>query len=273
MESLDLDKIHLVALEACEKGREILLDYFGRLSQVSEKENSGLVSEADVTSEEIISQHLKANFPDFSVLGEESSFAQGVDLTKSLPDGAQWILDPLDGTTNYIHGFYAYCISLALEYKGEIVYGIVDVPALQTTYYAKKGQGAFKNNQPIKVSPRNTLEEALIVTGFSSKKEIRIRQIKEISPFLQRVRGLRRTGSAAYDLCLVSEGVFDAYWEEDLNSWDVAAGALLVQEAGGHVSNFTGENFDPHRKEIVAATTGIYQEVVNLLTEFRPVKN
>jgi myo-inositol-1(or 4)-monophosphatase len=207
------------------------------------------------------------------MLGEEASFLSGLTETQALKKGGQWILDPLDGTTNYVHGFYVYSISLALEWDGEIIYGIVDVPALKQTYWAIRGQGAFKDGVPIHVSSRNTLAEALLVTGFaSSRPAVLQRQVNVFTQIVDKVRGLRRTGSAAYDLCLVAEGVFDGYWESDLSAWDTAAGALIVEEAGGSVTNTIGEKFNPHRRDVAAANPEVHKKMIELLSSVRPVK-
>jgi myo-inositol-1(or 4)-monophosphatase len=262
---LDLNKIHLVARDAVLTGRRILLDYFGRLSKVSEKESAGLVSEADITSEKAITEKLKDAYPEFKVLGEEASFLSGLKSTASYKAGGQWILDPLDGTTNYVHGYYAYSISLGFEWQGELVYGIIDVPALNTTYWAIKGQGAFKDDKRIQVSQCQGLGQALLATGFaSSKPKVLHTQLPIFAEIAAKVRGVRRTGSAAYDLCLVAEGAFDGYWEDDLNAWDIAAGGLIVQEANGIVTSFGGKPFDAHKRTIIAASPNVHRDLLKL---------
>lgn len=260
--SLNLQEIHQLALSAVDDGRQILKSYFGRLSKVREKERAGLVSEADTISEAKITSVLLKGRPDIPVLGEEASFEKGLDSTKLKP-ATRWVLDPLDGTTNYVHGFYAYAISLALEWEGKIVYGIVDLPALGTTYHAILGQGAFKNDVKIEVSHRQKLKQALVATGFSSsRKELLHDQVRIFSEIVEMVRGVRRAGSAAYDLCLVAEGVYDAYWETGLQAWDVAAGALLVTEAGGQVTDQAGKEIDIYKGSILATNRLLHQDLL-----------
>ena len=272
--SLNLEEIHQLAQSAVSEGRDILLRYFGQLSKVREKELAGLVSEADVESEKAIAEVLKKGLPGVEVLGEESSFESDLDPMKSMDPGSRWILDPLDGTTNYVHGFYVYTISLALEWEGELVYGIVDAPALNVTYSAKKGEGAFKNEQALKVSDRKSLSNSLVATGFNySRKEILEQQIETFKHVIQDVRGVRRAGSAAYDLCLVAEGIYDAYWERGLQSWDMAAGALIAAEAGGIVTDYNGDKFLPYQDSIVACNPNVHSTLLQRIQTHSPVKN
>jgi myo-inositol-1(or 4)-monophosphatase len=274
--SLNLQEIHNVALSAAEAGRAILIDYFGRLSNVREKDLAGLVSEADIHTEEKIEAVLSEaardqRSPNVSVLGEESSYKNQRDSMGITP-GSRWILDPLDGTTNYVHQFMVYGISLALEWQGELVYGLVDMPALKKTYFALKGEGAFCQDygdevrRTLRVSGRSDLSQALVVTGFAnSNKAVLQKQIEAFAKIVTRVRGVRRTGSAAFDLCLVAEGVFDAYWETGLQAWDVAAGALLVSEAGGAVVDPSGKKFDLYSGGILATNGLVDREILEQL--------
>ena len=272
--SPNLEEIHQLAQSAVSEGREILLRYFGQLSKVREKELAGLVSEADVESEKAIAAVLKQGLPGIEVLGEESSFESDLDPMKSMSPGSRWILDPLDGTTNYVHGFYVYTISLALEWEGELVYGIVDAPAMGVTYHAKKGQGSYKNEDKMSVSDRQSLSQSLVATGFNnSRREILEQQLETFKNVVSDVRGVRRAGSAAYDLCLVAEGIYDAYWERGLQSWDMAAGALIATEAGGKVSDYNGDKFSPYQDSIVACNPNVYQSLLQRIQNHSPVKN
>lgn len=238
---LDLKMTMKIANEAICLGREVLKEHFGKLRNVREKLRAGLVTEADETSEKEIQGYLKKHFPQFDFWGEESADAK--QLTK-LPENYTWVLDPLDGTTNYVHGFPLFCISLALAYKDQIVLGIVDAPLMNLSFKAIKGLGATCNDEPISVSQRASLHEGLLATGFYPHDEdLLTDQLDIFRTFLPHVRGIRRGGSAALDLCLVGQGVFDAFWEKHLKPWDTAAGTVIVREAGGVVHNFYGEDY------------------------------
>jgi myo-inositol-1(or 4)-monophosphatase len=268
--NLDLDLALKAAFEAAQESRKILLSYFGRLSHVSEKDQAGLVSEADVASEKMCDKVLKSYFPDFSMLGEE-----GVDVAvteKALHSvNGLWVVDPLDGTTNYVHKLPIYSISIALQLNKELQVGLIDVPALKRTYYAVRGRGAFlidemgsNKAEPLKVSSRKKVTDCLFATGFSSHHLDSLEdQISIFSNLVRRSRGIRRAGSAAFDLCMVAEGVYDSYWEKSLKSWDMAAGALIVEEAGGIVTNYTGEHFRTFDTSIIASNRNIHQEIVD----------
>ncbi|MCX7978577.1 MAG: inositol monophosphatase [Bdellovibrionaceae bacterium] len=253
------------AIKACRLGREVLLHYFGKLSQVEEKFQAGLVSEADRESERVIWSHLKQHYPHSEFLGEESSFEQGWDANSVGGVGGRWILDPLDGTTNYVHGYNVFCISLALEVDGDLKLGVVDVPLLGETFTAMKGHGAFRNGRRISVSRTAELNKALLATGFFADEGLED-QLKIFSRLVRRTRGIRRPGAAAYDLCMVAAGVFDAFWESNLKPWDSAAGVVLVREAGGQVLDYKGETYTPYKKTLVASNPLLAPA---LLTELR----
>jgi myo-inositol-1(or 4)-monophosphatase len=253
---LDIEKAWKVSQKAALLGREVLLDYFGNLSKVSEKNQAGLVSEADQESERIVTNYLRSEFPEMAVLGEEASFHDpNQRLDPKVRQAGLWMIDPLDGTTNYVHKFPIYCVSIGLEYRGELVIGTVDVPVLRRTYTAARGHGAYVEGELVPgrgtmretlgVSSRQSLSESLLATGFSTYDKAALKdQLAAFSDLVGDVRGIRRAGSAAFDLCLVAEGVFDAYWEKNLSAWDTAAGALLVREAGGLVSTYLGATGD-----------------------------
>lgn len=258
------------AHKACRLGREVLLKYFGRLEMIEEKLHAGLVSEADKESEKVISQYLKQKFPSIEFLGEESAFAGAkVQSGRAGPQG-RWILDPLDGTTNYIHRFPVFCISLALEVNAELVLGIIDVPILNETYSAFKGQGAFVNGKPLRVSETTELQKSLLATGFFADDEPALaEQLKIFSSIVRECRGVRRAGAAAYDLCQVARGVFDAFWEKNLNPWDVAAGQLIVEEAGGLVKTYEGNPHDPYQKSIIASNPNLMPDLIKRINQSR----
>lgn len=252
-----------VALRACRQGRSILMDHFGRLEHIEKKFQAGLVSEADQLSEKAIIQVLKTAYPHSEVLGEESD-AAGTKVREGRggPEG-RWILDPLDGTTNYIHRFPIFCISLALEVSGELKVAVIDVPFLGETYTAIRGQGAFVNGVPIKISSNEAMEDSLLATGFFAEdKEALREQLDLFGRLVGDARGVRRAGAAAYDLCQVARGVFDGFWEKNLKPWDVAAGQLLVEEAGGVVRSYDGQAHHPYSKSVVAGNSAIVNEIL-----------
>ena len=253
-----------VAIKACREGRRVLLDHFGRLQQIEKKFQAGLVSEADRLAEQVIGRTLKHHYPQIEILGEEA-FAAGerVPMVPAGPRG-RWILDPLDGTTNYIHRFPIYCISLALEVNSDLKIAVIDVPVLGETYTAIRGRGAFVNGRPLRVSETDRLEDSLLATGFFAEdKEGLKEQVDLFTRVVGDARGVRRAGAAAYDLCQVASGVFDGFWERNLKPWDVAAGQLLVEEAGGQIVTYEGGPHDPYSAQIVAGN----KKIVPLLVE------
>lgn len=258
---MNWDKALTSCLQSVERGREVLLHYFGQLSKVQEKGAEGLVSEADLESERVISAQLKRTFPDLTILGEEAAFKN----TWSIPDSG-WILDPLDGTTNYVHGFPVFCISLGLRWEGQLQLAVVDVPLLNQTFTAIRGQGAYLNGSPIHVSQRSELKSALVATGFSGTADGELAgQMRVFQTFIEKSRGVRRPGSAAYDLCMVATGTYDAFWECGLKPWDVAAGALLVREAGGLVRNYDGQDYRLGDRGLVASNQNLASTVLSIV--------
>ncbi|MBK9323230.1 MAG: inositol monophosphatase [Bdellovibrionaceae bacterium] len=263
---IDLEHALRVGLKACRLGRGVLLKYIGNLQTVSEKFQAGLVSEADKESEKVISDHLRKNFPSIEFLGEESSFEGAKVEWQPAGRNGRWILDPLDGTTNYIHQFPIFCISLALEINGEVQVAVIDCPMMAETYTAIRGKGAFVNGKKIRVSKTEKMKEALLATGFvAEKNEVIEEQLKIFSDTVFKCRGIRRPGAAAYDLALVARGVFDGFWERNLQPWDSAAGILLVEEAGGKVSTYRGNKYNPYKNSIVAGNHFITNQLVELI--------
>lgn len=257
------------ATKACREGRCILLDHFGRLEQVEKKEKAGLVSEADRLSEQAITRFLKDHFPMAEILGEEA-FAAGSTVREGRagPQG-RWILDPLDGTTNYIHRFPIFCISLGLEVDGELKLAVIDMPMLNETYTAIRGEGAFVNGKPLRVSETADLNESLLATGFFPEDKAALEeQVGLFAGIVGEVRGVRRAGAAAYDLCQVARGVFDGFWEKNLKPWDVAAGQLLVEEAGGVVLDYEGRPHTPYSHSLIAGNKKIAPQI---LERFRSI--
>lgn len=268
--SMDWKQVLGQAIKAVTLGRDVLLNYFGNLEHVEEKFQAGLVSEADKESERVIAEHLRKFFPTVEFLGEETfalGHAPGAKVQVE-PAGAQgrWILDPLDGTTNYIHRFPIFCISLALELNGEIQLAVIDVPILKETYTAIRGQGAFVNGRPLKISSTKELKKSLLATGFVAEHEHVIsEQLKVFDEMVRSCRGVRRPGAAAYDLTQVARGVFDGYWERNIQPWDAAAGILLVREAGGIVETYRGDKYNPYKNSIVAGNSDVVRQIQQVL--------
>lgn len=241
-----------VALKAAKAGGDITLKYFQKLRNVTLKGSAGLVSEADQESEECIREMLTKEFPNHQVLGEEEG------LSGASSSGPMWHVDPLDGTTNYVHGFPFYCVSIGLAVDKDVVVGVVHAPLLNQTFTASKGHGAFMNDQPISVSKTDKLTDTLLATGFSYEKGPMLDQeLTDFKSLSLEAHGIRRAGSAALDFCFVASGIFDGFWERKLNSWDTAAGTIIVREAGGIVSDFEGNHFTPDMKTVVAANPNI----------------
>ncbi|GIL17679.1 MAG: inositol monophosphatase [Oligoflexia bacterium] len=250
---------------AARLGRQVLLKYSGRLEHVEKKFQAGLVSEADKESEKAIFDFLRKNFPNDEFVGEEST----TDLTKVQgPAGGKgrWIVDPLDGTTNYIHQYPVYAVSIGYEVNGQIQVAVIDVPAFGEVYTAVRGCGAYLNGQPIRVSATEKLEDAFLATGFFTEIESNLsEQLRLFEKVVRQCRGIRRAGAAAYDLCMVARGVFDGYWEKGLKPWDSAAGLLLVEEAGGVMKTYRGDKYTPYKNSMVAGNPKICDEIIKAI--------
>jgi myo-inositol-1(or 4)-monophosphatase len=256
-------KLHDTLVRSAHAAADVLMDYWsGRTLNVREKKGAGLVSDADFESERAAISVLRRAYPDFAILTEETGTHSGERNSRG-----RFILDPLDGTTNYIHGFPVFCVSVAAEWDGQIVAGAIYHPVLKDLYTAIKGKGANLNGKPLHVSRTNKIEGALLSTGFSYNKKGDVLS-KEMSAFKKLsniASGIRRPGSAALDLAYVARGVFDGFWERNLSPWDMAAGMLLVTEAGGKVGNFAGKKFHIDTKEILATNGKIHNQMVKLL--------
>jgi myo-inositol-1(or 4)-monophosphatase len=251
----DRTKLLQSALLAADKAREVLLQHYGNLHHITEKHKAGLVSEADKESERTIVECLSKIYPDHKFLGEEGADHKQTDSSSGL-----WIIDPLDGTTNYVHQFPVWAISIAFHYRGETLVGVVDAPKLDSRYHAVRDGGAFLNQNPIRVSTRTQFRDGLFATGFSSADTDFNHQLELVRCAVQEARGIRRAGAAALDLCFVAAGIFDVFWEKKLSPWDTAAGALIAREAGARVTNLRGEEYDPMMDTVVAGTPLIYEQ-------------
>jgi myo-inositol-1(or 4)-monophosphatase len=232
---------------------------------ITAKGPKDFVSEVDRAAEAAIVETLLDAYPDHAILAEEGT-AQG----RNAEAENVWIIDPLDGTTNFLHGFPQYCVSVALAHKGQVTQGVVYDPVRNDLFTATRGRGAFLNDRRIRVSRRAHLRDCLIGTGFpfrdGSYLDTYLRMMKTM---IEHTAGLRRPGAAALDLAYVAAGFYDGFWEVGLNPWDVAAGSLLVLEAGGLIGDLAGEGDYLHGGQVIAATPKVFAQMVAALAPFR----
>ena len=256
---MDIEHIKQMGIRAVFRGGEALKRHFGKLTAIRKKGIIDLVTEADVESERIIIETLKTAFPDHSILAEESGSMEG-------RQDERWIIDPLDGTTNFAHGLSIFAVSLAFFHQGTPTVGIVFNPLTAELFTAVRNQGAWLNDQAIQVSHVSTVRESLLVTGFPYNLEkITSSLMHRFQKCLPAAQGVRRLGSAALDLCYVACGRFEGFWEENLKPWDTAAGMLIAQESGGCVTDFSGQPYDVEKLQILATNGHIHAEMLTLL--------
>jgi myo-inositol-1(or 4)-monophosphatase len=232
--------------------------------KVNTKSPNDFVTEVDQAAEAAIIEILLTAYPGHGILAEESGREHG-----SKDSEYVWIIDPLDGTTNFIHGFPVYAVSIALAHRGVVQQAVVYDPARNDLFYASKGRGAFLNDRRLRVSRRTRMQDSLIGTGFPFRKGDNFRRyVKMFEEVMQHCAGLRRPGAAALDLCYVAAGYYDGFFETGLNPWDVAAGSLMITEAGGLIGNFTGEPDYLFQREVVAGNPKIYGQLVQMLSPY-----
>ena len=250
-----------VAVAAAQQAGKLIADAYRTDFRVDYKQGTtpNLVTEVDRRSEAAIIEALSKAFPEHRILAEEG----GEGSQKESP--YKWIVDPLDGTTNFAHGFPAFCVSIGLEVEGRVVLGVVYDPLRQELFEAEAGKGAFLNGERIRVSRAAALDQALLVTGFAYDQEGRPCSLDEYSRFEWRARGIRGTESAAIDLCYVASGRIDGFWERKLFPWDVAAGSLIVAEAGGRVTDFAGNPYSIYSDKILASNGRVHQAMIDVL--------
>jgi myo-inositol-1(or 4)-monophosphatase len=249
-----------IAVEIARESGALLAQLSRQPREISYKRKSDIVTDADRRSEAMILERLRGYFPEHAIVAEESG-------TRKTGSDYCWYVDPLDGTTNFAHGFPVYCVTLALAYRDEVIAGVVYDPNREELFAAERGAGATLNGQRISVSPTADLGESLLGTGFppfASNHDLNLQLFFKLTHLSH---GIRRAGSAALDLCSVAVGRFEGFWELKLNPWDKAAGSLLVTEAGGMVTDLAGGPFSLHRDEIFASNGLIHETMLEVFSE------
>jgi myo-inositol-1(or 4)-monophosphatase len=255
------------AVELAKEAGQVLMDCFERRLVVGSKSSEiDLVTEADVASEKLIVKAIRERYPEHSILSEEG-------LGEKQVGEFLWLIDPLDGTTNYAHGYPIFCVSIALQREGETVLGVTYDPVQDELFYAEKGQGAYCNGQRLSVSGAVNLRRSLLATGFPyARASIEDNNVAEFGRIMPRVQGVRRGGAATLDMAYVAAGRLDGYWEFHLSPWDWAAGHLLVQEAGGRTSDVSGQPWRLRSNNMVATNGLLHEELLAVLTGNFPVE-
>jgi myo-inositol-1(or 4)-monophosphatase len=258
------DPVLEVAVDAARRAGALLLERFGSLRQIRYKGSpSNIVTEMDRQAEALVIDCIRSRFPEHAILAEEGGARPG-------SASHRWIVDPLDGTTNYAHGMPFFAVSIALEVEGSVQVGVVFDPNRDECFTAIRGRGAFLNGHPLRVSETPTLDESLLSTGYPYEiRKVRDNNLAEHAAFMVRCRSVREMGSAAINLALVAAGRLDAFWELTLGPWDVAAGCLMVEEAGGRVTNPAGGPVDLNAPSVVASNGRIHGEMLATLRAVR----
>jgi myo-inositol-1(or 4)-monophosphatase len=249
------------AVQLAREAGSLLLMRLGA-ARVSNKGEIDLVTEADIASEELIIERIRSRYPQHGILAEESGEAVIVGKT---PSDWKWIIDPLDGTTNYAHGYPCFSVSIALEHSGELEVGVVYDPTRNEMFAAERGRGATLNDHTIRVSSVDDLNRAMLCTGFPYNVRERPDFARDFANFTMRAQAVRRDGSAAIDLAYVACGRFDGFWEDGLNPWDMAAGVLLIEEAGGRVTDFNDATLNIYTKRVLASNGLVHGAMRNVL--------
>ena len=255
-----------LAITVAYQAGEILRKNIGKITAnvVEDKQPFDYVTDIDKACEQLIINSIKGHFPDHEILAEESGKNQNT-------HNYRWIIDPLDGTTNFIHGYPHSSISIALQKDDEVILGVIYDPYRDELYHAEKGRGAYCNQKRIRVSKRANVNNCLISTGFPFKKRHLLEQYwKALSAIFMEVSGIRRTGSAALDLAYVACGRFDGFWELKLSPWDIAAGSIIIEEAGGKITDVEGKNNHIRTGDVIASNVIIHDFLLNKIQKFFP---
>ncbi|MBM4386676.1 MAG: inositol monophosphatase [Deltaproteobacteria bacterium] len=250
-------------LEAAKKIAEeaggLLMNYYGKIREFEHKGEIDFLTIADMESEKFIVNRIKTLFPEDAVVAEENG---GFDGTS----GFKWIIDPLDGTTNFLHSYPLFCVSIGIEKEGEVIDGVVFCPTMREMFYAEKGKGGFLNGGKIAVSAVESVSNSLVATGFPyNRRELVDGLLAKLRGVIMNAHGMRRSGVASFDLCSVASGRVDGFWEEGLKPWDVAAGSLIINEAGGRITDFSLGGFSIYGNEILASNGMIHEEFARVL--------
>ena len=240
----------------------MLAEKFGRALRVTNKGDIDLVTEADIAAERLIVERIRSHHPRHAILTEESGDVVSLGDAGS---GYKWVIDPLDGTTNYAHGYPVFCVSVALEHEGRVVVGVVYDPSRDELFAAERGGGATLNGRRVRVSETDELNRALVCTGFPYDVRTRTDFARHFRDFIMKAQSVRRDGAAALDLAYVAAGRFDGFYEEGLRPWDVAAGVLLVEEAGGRVTHYDGSPFHIYKPPIAASNGLVHDAMLGVL--------
>jgi myo-inositol-1(or 4)-monophosphatase len=255
-----MKRFRKVAIEAARASGLFIKMSVGKTMKISYKGRINIVTDVDKKSEAMITERLCRAFPSHSILAEEES-------PQDRASSYRWIIDPLDGTTNFAHGFPFFSVSIALERAGEAVLGIVYDPMRDELFSAEKGKGAYLNTKKISVSDVSIISHSLLSTGFSyGVKGAKNTNLRNFGRALARAQAIRRAGSAALDMCYVACGRFDGFWEMDLQPWDTAAASLIVKEAKGRVTRFDGSRYSHYDQEVLATNSSIHKQMVGILS-------
>jgi myo-inositol-1(or 4)-monophosphatase len=258
--ALDLAQARQVGIQAARGAGQLLRERVDSIREVRQKSGIvDIVTDVDVQSEQQVCATLLAAFPEHTILGEEGGARSGGDPRY------RWIVDPLDGTTNYAHGFPFFCVSIGFEVDGELALGVVYAPSFDELFVAEAGRGATLNDRPIHVSATSELSQSLLATGFPYDRAEFPRALRSFEVLSMRCQAVRRAGSAALDLCYVACGRLDGYWEHQVKPWDLAAGALLVREAGGQVTATDGSPFDVDGGQVLSSNGAIHATLTKTL--------
>jgi myo-inositol-1(or 4)-monophosphatase len=241
------------------KAGALLKEMFSQTHEIVYKGDINIVTEADKMSEKLIMDEIRRKFPEHGILSEESDAVAG-------SVALRWIVDPLDGTTNYAHGYPVFCVSIALEKNGQVIVGVIYDPTRNDLFVAERGRGAYLNGKKISVSPLSDLSRALLATGFPYDiRESRENNLDYFTRMAKKAQAIRRAGSAALDLAYLAAGRFDGFWELKLKPWDAAAGCLMVQEAGGRISDLFGAPWHVEAPHLLASNGLLHQQMIEAL--------
>ena len=250
-----------IATQAAKEAGTLLNKKFGHVQQIMKKGEIDLVTEADLKSESVILEIISKHFPDDNILSEEKG-------SKKQASTRTWLVDPLDGTTNFAHGFPFFCVSIALQVDHQFVLGVVYNPYVNELFQAAKGLGARLNGHPIRVSQTDKIADALLGTGFPYDIHQRPGEVLDLfRKMVLAAQGVRRAGSAALDLCYVAAGRLDGFWEQSLKPWDTAAGCVILEDAGGVLSTYEGKKYTPYEKTIIGSNPLIFEELLSIIKE------